>query len=74
MMTFIYTQTIRTSFLVILLLFPINMVKKYTKQKNRTLNTKTCQKYKPTPNNYIFHPNILHIIFGHFVVLFYDHD
>jgi len=44
MMTFFYTQTIRTSFLVILLLFPTYLVKKCTRQMNSTLNTKTSQK------------------------------
>jgi len=43
-MTSFCTQTINTSFLAILLLFPTNMLKKSTKQNNRTLNTKTCQK------------------------------
>ena len=48
MMTYFCTQTIHTSFSVILLLFPINMVKKCLKQKYRTLNMKTCQKRKST--------------------------
>jgi len=46
------------------------MVKKILRTKEQTLNKKTCQKKKPTPNNYIFYPNLLHIIFGHFVVDF----
>jgi len=45
------------------------MVKKFTKQKYRTLNTKTCKKFKPTQNNNVFHLNLLDIIFGHFVVV-----
>jgi len=28
---------------------------------------KTCQKWKPNQDNNIFHPNLLHIISGHFV-------
>ena len=64
------TETISLSFLVILLLFAINMIKKCLEQKYRTLNTKTCQKWKPTQDNYIFHPNLLHIIFGHFCCCF----
>ena len=44
MMTCFCIQTILTSFLVILLLFPINMVKKCSEQKYATLNSKTCQK------------------------------
>ena len=43
MMTSFCTQTICTWFSIILLLFPINMVKKCSKLKNRTLNTKTYQ-------------------------------
>ena len=43
MMTSFGTQIICTWFSVILLLFPINMVKKGSEQKNRTLNTKTYQ-------------------------------
>jgi len=66
MMTCFCTQTIRTSFSVILLLFSINMVKKCLKQKYRTLNTKTCQKWKSTQDNYFFHPNLSQIIIGHF--------
>ena len=69
MMICFCTQTIRTSFSVILLLFSTKMIRKCSKQKNRTLNTKTCQKQKPTPDDYIFHPNILHIVLGHFVVV-----
>jgi len=63
-MTCLCTQTICTSFSIILLLFPTNMVKICSEQKNRTLNTKTCQKYKPTTDNYNFHPNLLYIILG----------
>jgi len=59
-------------FLVILLLFPINIVKKCLEQKYRTQNKKTCQKWNPTKDNYIFHPNLLHKIFGHFVVVSID--
>jgi len=62
------TQTIDTWFSVILLLFPINIAKKSSEQKYKTLKTKSCQKWKPTQDNYIFYPNLLHIIFGHFVV------
>jgi len=69
MMTCFCTQTILTSFLVILLLFPINMVKNCSEQKYTTLNSKTCQNWKPTQDYYIFHANLLHIIFGHFVVV-----
>jgi len=69
LMTYFCTQTICTSFSVILLLFPLNMVKKCSQQKYRTLNMKSFQKSKPTQDNNIFHPNILHIIFGHLVVV-----
>jgi len=68
-MTSFSTQTIGTSFSVILLLFPINIVKKCSEQKYRTLNTNTCQKWNQTHNNYIIHPNLLHIIFDHFIVV-----
>jgi len=44
MMTCFCTQTILTSFFVILLLFPMNMFKKCSKQKYTTLNSKTWQK------------------------------
>ena len=70
MMTCFCTQTILTPFSFILLLFPINMVKKCSEQKYRTLNTKTCQKWKQTQDNYIFHPNLSYIIFSQFVVVF----
>ena len=73
-MTCFCTLTIYTSFSVILLLFPIHMVKTCSEQKYTTLNTKTCQKWKPTQDNYIFHPNILHIVFGHFVVVSHQYD
>jgi len=43
MITSFCTQTIYTWFSIILLLVPINMVKKCSEQKNRTLNTKNCQ-------------------------------
>jgi len=69
MITCFWYQTIRTSFLFILLLFPINMVKKWSEQKYTTLNSKICQKLKLTQDCYIFHPNLLHIILGHFVVV-----
>jgi len=62
-MTCFCTQTICTTFSVILLLFSTNIVKNCSKQKNRTLNMKTCQKWKSTQDNYNFHPNLLHIIF-----------
>ena len=73
-MTCFCTQTICTTFSVILLLFSTNIVKNCSKQKNRTLNTKTCPKWKPTPDNYNFHPNLLHIIFGHFVVVSHQYS
>ena len=69
LMTCFCTQTIHQSFSVILLLFPINMVKKCSEQKYTTLNTKAYQKWKPTQDNYIFYPNLFHIIYGHFVVV-----
>jgi len=62
------TQTIDTWFSVILLLFPINMAKKCSEQKYKTLKTKSCQKWKPTQDNYISYLNLLHIILGHFVL------
>ena len=49
------------------------MVKKCSEQKNMTLKMKTCQKYKRTPDNYSFHPNLLHKIFGRFLVVFYQY-
>jgi len=45
------------------------MVKKCSEQKYKTLNMKTCQKWKPTQDNYIFHPNLSYIIFSQFVVV-----
>jgi len=73
-MTYFCTQTICTSFSVILLLFATNMVKKCSEQKNRILNTKTWQKDKPAPYDYIFHQNLFNIIFGQFVVFFGQYD
>ena len=69
MTTCFYTKTVCTSFSVILLLFPINMVKTSSEQKNRTLNTKTCQKPKQTQHDNVFHPNLLYIICDHFVIV-----
>jgi len=37
-------------------------------------NMKTCQKWKSTQDNYIFHPNLLHIIFSHFVLVSNQYD
>jgi len=73
MMTCFSTQTICTSFSVTLLLFPINMVKTCSKQKNRTLNTKTCQKPKQTQHDYIFHSNLLYIILDHFFIVSHNY-
>jgi len=67
MITFFRTQNIRPSFSVILLLFSINMVKECTYLKNSTVCTKTCQKWKPTQDDYVFYPNLSYIIFNHFV-------
>jgi len=69
MMTCFCTQTICTSFSVILMLFPTNKVKSCSEQKNMTLNMKTCQKEKPTQDDYVFHPNLSYIILDHFVIV-----
>ena len=73
MMTSFCAQTIRTLFWHFFLLFTINIVKKHSEQMYMTLNTKTWQTQKPTPNNYISHPNLLHIIFSHFVVVSHEY-
>jgi len=56
MMTCFCTQTICTSFLVILLLFSINTIKKYMYLKYSTVCTITCQKWKPTQDGLRFLP------------------
>jgi len=33
-----------------------------------------CQKWKPTQDNYIFQPNLLYIIFDHFIVFSHQYD
>jgi len=45
------------------------MTEKYFGQKIMSLDTKTPKSYKPTHNQLFLHPNHMHIIFGHFIVV-----
>jgi len=45
------------------------MVKKCSEQKNTTLNTKICQKYKQNQDDAVSYPNLSLIIFDHFVIV-----
>jgi len=62
--TTFFTQIFCTSFSVILLFFAIN-----TGQKFKSFGTKTRKSYNPTLDDLFLHPNHLHIICGHFIVV-----
>jgi len=42
--------------------------------KEQDSKYENLQKLKQTQDNYIFHRNLLHIIFGHFVVVFCQYE
>jgi len=45
------------------------MAQKYIGQKFRSFDTKTRKSYKSTHDDLFLHPNHLHMIFSHFVVV-----
>ena len=69
MMTWFCTQTIRTSFLVILLLFSINTVKKMLVTEIQYLLHKNLSKMKTKERWLRFSPKSFAHNFGHFVVV-----